>query len=829
MAEKARILLADHHPAVRSEFSHILTSAGFEVEQADTADRFLAATRTNHHDVVLIDEDLPDLDCGDACRKLFHRSGPGLRRPAILVLKPRERTRDRTEIRRFSDGTLPYPCPDTALIDAVSTMVKAREEKKTRLENDLYRQVVRQLPEGIWAIDQEGRTTFMNECMADMLGTTAEETFGRPLFDFMDEQGIEICKRNMKRRENGISENHEFEFVREDGSRLHTLMLASPLHDAEGNYVGAVAGVADITDRKVVEESLLEEHRKLSARVEKRTMQVENINAELRVEIDERTKAEDLFRAVLESAPDAMVVADGDGRIILVNAVTEKMFGYDREELLGQRTEFLVPPHIKQAHIDFRERYRRNPRVTSLGRGIELEGQRKDGSIFPAEISLGPVRTGGGLLIVCAISDLTRRRARQKELEDNLNAQKVIGSILRLSLEPLEMDAFLQQTLQLILDLPWLAVQKRGAIFVVEDESDVLVMKAQHQLSSALLVQCDRVHFGSCLCGRAAQTRETVFAEDVDHRHETVYDGIEPHGHYCVPIVTDDRLYGVINLYLQQGHQATPHEKRFLALVADALAGAIRSKQTEIDLAGKEAQLLAAQSIQEHILPAAPPSVPGIEISGSYQPAEFAAGDHYDHFLLKDGSLAIGVGDVSGHGFSSALLMASTHAYIHALASMDQSLARVFDMANENLHHETDAGQFITAFLGRIDPATRELTYVSAGHPHGYVLDPEGEVRETLESTGLPLAVIPGVEYEEGPPVTLFPGDKVLLLTDGILEAESPSGEFFDEEGVLEAMRRTAGFDAQETVDTLMNAVKRFGGSRRQEDDLTAVVIRIVE
>jgi sigma-B regulation protein RsbU (phosphoserine phosphatase) len=343
------------------------------------------------------------------------------------------------------------------------------------------------------------------------------------------------------------------------------------------------------------------------------------------------------------------------------------------------------------------------------------------------------------------------------------------------------------------------------------------------------MAMCDRVAFGTCLCGQAADTRETVFSNDLDHRHENVHDGIQPHGHYCVPIVTDNRLYGVINLYLQQGHQAVSQEKRFLALVADALAGAIRSKQTESALAAKETQLLAAQSIQEHILPSTPPSIPGIEIAGSYRPAEFAAGDHYDHFLLKDGSLAIGVGDVSGHGFSSALLMASTHAYIHALAAMDQPLARVFDLTNENLHHETDPGQFITAFFGRIDPATRELTFVSAGHPHGYVLDEQGEVRETLESTGLPLAVLPGVEYEEGPPVTLVPGDKVLLLTDGILEAESHSGEFFDEQGVLKAMRETIGLDAQETVDTLMAAVEKFHGGRQQDDDLTALVIRIVE
>lgn len=696
MGDKARVLVADHQPAIRAEFSEILTTAGFLVEEAGTADRFLAATRTNHHDVILLDEDLPDIDCGEICRHIFQRTGPGLRRPAILVLKPAAQTVDRTDIRHFCDGTLPYPCRDSALVEAVATMVQVRNEDRVRFEMDPRRQV-------------------------------------------------------------------------------------------------------------------------------------EHVNTELRKEIVDRRRAERLFRALLESAPDAMVVADQEGRIILVNAVTEKLFGFSRDELLGKSTEFLVPPRLKQIHVDYRERYRRNPRLKSQGRGLELEGQRKDGTVFPAEISLGPVETDEGLLVVCAISDLTRRKARQRELEDNLNAQRVIGSILRLSLEPLTLDDFLQQTLELILDLPWLAVQNRGAIFVVEDESDTLVMKAHHQLSESLLSHCARVPFGKCLCGRAAATGQTVFADDLDHRHETVYEGIQPHGHYCVPIVNDDVLYGVINLYLPQGHRAEPHEQRFLKLVADALAGSILSKRTERDLAATEAQLMAAQSIQEHILAHEPPELAGFDIAGAFQPAEFAAGDHYDYFLLKDGSLAFGIGDVSGHGFSSALLMASTHAYIHALATMELPIAKVFDVANENLAKETDDGQFITAIFGRIDPVTRELTYVSAGHPTAYVVDRSGKMKTGLKSTGLPLAVLPDVTYEEGPPVTLAAGDKVLMVTDGVLETESPDGAYFDTQRVFEVLEKAAGLDAQQTVDALFAAVERFHGGKRQDDDVTAVVIRVTD
>jgi two-component system nitrate/nitrite sensor histidine kinase NarX len=119
-----------------------------------------------------------------------------------------------------------------------------------------YRQLLDALQEGIWVIDQDAYTTFVNPRMAEMLDYTVEEMQGEHLFSFMDERGIEITQRNLERREQGIAEEHDFEFLRKDGSRMFALLETSPIHDDEGNYVGGIAGIQDITERRRAERAL---------------------------------------------------------------------------------------------------------------------------------------------------------------------------------------------------------------------------------------------------------------------------------------------------------------------------------------------------------------------------------------------------------------------------------------------------------------------------------------------------------------------------------------------------------------------------------------------
>ncbi|MEJ2723002.1 MAG: PAS domain S-box protein, partial [bacterium] len=141
--------------------------------------------------------------------------------------------------------------------------------------DEIYREVVENLHEGIWAIDKDAVTTYVNSRMAEMLGYAPDEMVGRHLNSFMDERGRDISNRNLQRRRQGISEDHEFELLHKNGSRVYTIMQTSPIVDAEGRYAGALAGVLDITERKRIENELRYARDQLERRVENRTKELQ--------------------------------------------------------------------------------------------------------------------------------------------------------------------------------------------------------------------------------------------------------------------------------------------------------------------------------------------------------------------------------------------------------------------------------------------------------------------------------------------------------------------------------------------------------------------------
>jgi len=236
-------------------------------------------------------------------------------------------------------------------------------------------------------------------------------------------------------------------------------------------------------------------------------------------------------------------------------------------------------------------------------------------------------------------------------------------------------------------------------------------------------------------------------------------------------------------------------------------------------------ELRIAREIQQKLFPAAP-CVEGFDIGGASYPAALTGGDYFDFIPLPDGALGIVVGDVSGHGFGPALLMASTRAYLRGLAQTYVDPTEILTRANRVLADDTGGEPYVTLLFARLDPRTGSLVYASAGHPTGYVASAAGAVKERLESTAIPLGLYPDADFSSSGAVALEPGDSVLLLTDGILEARAPNGALFGEKRALDTLRVYRSDPARQLVDNLYHTVRAFTQNRPQHDDITAVSIK---
>ncbi|MDD5772522.1 MAG: MEDS domain-containing protein [bacterium] len=172
----------------------------------------------------------------------------------------------------------------------------------------------------------------------------------------------------------------------------------------------------------------------------------------------------------------------------------------------------------------------------------------------------------------------------ETKIQQNYDDQIILNKFLHLSQTNMVFNEYLEHTIDIILSIPCFSSSPRGCIFLIEDNTEILVMKAGRNIPSQMLKACSQVPLGKCLCGQAALTRKIQFSNCIDKRHSVMYKAITPHGHYCVPIIYDNKVLGVLNLHLIHGHIRNQKEENFLQAIADTLAGVIVRKKDEEQL-----------------------------------------------------------------------------------------------------------------------------------------------------------------------------------------------------------------------------------------------------
>jgi sigma-B regulation protein RsbU (phosphoserine phosphatase) len=216
-------------------------------------------------------------------------------------------------------------------------------------------------------------------------------------------------------------------------------------------------------------------------------------------------------------------------------------------------------------------------------------------------------------------------------------------------------------------------------------------------------------------------------------------------------------------------------------------------------------------------------SVPGLDVGAAVHPAEQTGGDYIDFVTAPDGSLGVAIGDVSGHGFGAALLMALTRAYVRSFCAEGLGVAKVLSAVNRMLLADLEGGQYVTMLLVHIDLADRVLSYASAGHVPGFILSRSGEVQTIMESTGIPLGLLTG--HRIGAKLApLQPGQVIILVTDGITEAGEP--EEFGAERVIAYVREHRAEPAQQIADGVYRAARAHADGQAQQDDIAVVILK---
>jgi sigma-B regulation protein RsbU (phosphoserine phosphatase) len=261
--------------------------------------------------------------------------------------------------------------------------------------------------------------------------------------------------------------------------------------------------------------------------------------------------------------------------------------------------------------------------------------------------------------------------------------------------------------------------------------------------------------------------------------------------------------------------------------------GDVINEMTEglIERERMQQSLNLAREVQLNLLPKSNLKANGFDIAGKSTYCDETGGDYYDFISIKDADkqkIGVAIGDVSGHGISSALLMATVRSSLRLRASLPGSLANILSDVNCQLVQDVEeSGQFMTMFFLALDTESRQLEWARAGHDPAIIYDPGSDSFNELSGSGIALGVDGEWIYEDNKKTDFSKGQIIFLGTDGVWEVRNQKGEMLGKEPVLNTIRQNSSSDATHINDAIFTTLDKFIGGMKIEDDITSVVIKM--
>jgi PAS domain S-box-containing protein len=501
-------------------------------------------------------------------------------------------------------------------------------------------------------------------------------------------------------------------------------------------------------------------------------------------DITERKKAEEklhiqktYFEKLFNSAPEAIALQDDNDLIVDVNEEFTKMFGYSREEAIGKPiNELVLPEELQDDASMFSNKVMQRKIVE-----VDSKRKRKDGTIVDVSILCASIVHEGQQVGAYAIyREITERKKAEEEL-------------------------YLQKTyLEKLFNSAPEAIVWHDNNDIVVNVNDEFTKMFGYSREEAIgrpineLVAPEELHDEASMFSHKVVHGKRVEADSKRKRKDGTLFDVWIIG---APIIHNGKQMGVYAIYRDITERKKAEEARIRSL--------------------EEARM--ARNIQVNLLPKSNPEIDGYDIAGMSIPALNVGGDYYDFIRLDDYRLAIGLGDVSGKGLAAALVMSNLQATIRSLASFDVTSSECLEKANRLLFRSIGSKTFVSLFYGIVDTQKNILCYANAGQNLPLIFSPEKKP-VLLKTHGLALGMKEDVSYQKEE-ISINPGDRLLIYSDGITEAMNERMEEFGDEKLLEIVQRYCGYSADALIENIIAAVNLHFGNVPQNDDMTMVCI----